>query len=251
MFSRFVPRGVLLLAVLGLAACGKADLYTNVSEREANEMLVTLSASGVEATKKPGADDLFVVSAPSADFAYAMQVLTAADFPRDQNDAMAELLKKKSLVSPEAEQRMRANAILTEGLNRTLSQIDGVQVARVHVVTPAKNRMGQSFAQPTASVFIKHRQDADLASETAQVKMIVANAVEDLAAANVSVALFAAAPVPVRAEPPVEQAAAELAAPVLGSLGALALGFAGLRAVRRRPAKTPAEIEGPSDSADG
>ena len=248
MAKRFVPLPLLSLVLL-LAACGRADLYTDVSEREANEMIVALGEVGVEARKRPGADGLFTVSAPGSDFGYAMSVLTAADFPREPNDTMKELLKKKGLVDSASSQRLRANALLTEELNGTLSKIDGVQVARVHVVTPAKNRMGEAMGQPTASVFIKHDRGADLGGEVGQLKTLVANAIEDLSAANVSVAMFAAAPVPVRAEPPVEQAAAEMAAPILGGLGALALGAFGLRSLRRRSAPA-GEIVGPK-TADG
>ena len=244
MFERLAPLGLVLLA-----ACGQSDLYSNVSEREANDMVVTLGEAGIAASKRAGSEDSFTIAVPRDEFGYAMSVLNAADFPRDANDTMAEMLKKKSLVSPESEQRLRANALLTENLNRTLAQIDGVQVARVHVVSPKKNRLGQADAQPTASVFIKHRRDADLASETAQVKILVANAVEDLSAANVSVALFAAAPTPVRAEPPVERAAAEMAAPLLGGLGALALGVVGFRAMRKKRADPAGALEGPGGAA--
>lgn len=246
MFKRFAPFGLVLLAACGLSACGQADLYTNVSEREANEMLVALAQAGVEAKKKPGAQDAFIVTAPGSDFAYAMQVLSAADFPRYKDDGLYEAMLEKSMVSTEMEQRMRANAYLTAQLNESLTTIDGVQVARVHVVTPAKNRMGQAFAQPTASVLIKHHPDADIASEVAQVKNIVTNAVEDLSYDRVTVALFPAARLPVRAEPPVEQAAAEMAVPALGGLGALALVFAAFKSGRRKTKKAaPAEIEGP------
>lgn len=241
MFKRFAPLGLVLLA-----ACGQADLYTNVSEREANEMIVALAQAGVEAKKKPGAQEAFTVTASGADFAYAMQVLSAADFPRYEDDGIFDAMLEKSMVSTEMEQRLRANAFLTAGLNESLTTIDGVQVARVHVVTPAKNRLGQSFAEPTASVLIKHHPDADIASEVAQVKSIVTNAVEDLTYDRVTVALFPAARLPVRAEPPAQQAAVEMAMPALGGLGALALAFAAFkRGQRKTAAMTPAEIEGP------
>ena len=247
MLRRFAPLGLVLLA-----ACGQSDLYTNVSEREANEMIVTLGEAGVGARKKAGTEDTFTVSAPASDFGYAMEVLTAADFPRDQNDTMKALLQKKSLVSPESEQRMCANALLTEELNATLSQIDGVQVARVHIVSPAKNKFGELPAEPTASVFIKHRPDVDFASEVSKVKTLVAFAVEGLSYEKVTVAPFPATPVPVRAEPPVEHAAAAYAAPALGGVGALVLGIAGLRAMRRRSKPQSAgEIEGPQTPSDG
>ena len=248
MLRRFAPLGLVLLAACGLSACGQADLYTNVSEREANEMMVALAQAGVEAKKRPGAQDAFIVSAPGGDFTYAMQVLSAADFPRYEDDGVFDAMLEQTMVSTQAQERLRTNAYLTAQLNESLTTIDGVQVARVHVVTPVKNRMGQAFAEPTASVLIKHHPDADIASEVAQVKNIVTNAVEDLSYDRVTVALFPAARVPVRAEPPVEQAAAELAMPALGGLGALALAFAAFKSGRRKATKPPAEIEGPQGS---
>ena len=245
MRKRLAPIGLVLLA-----ACGQSDLYSNVPEKEANEMIVTLGEAGVAARKAPGAEGTFTVSAPGADFAYAMQVLTAADFPRERNDEMKALLQKKGLVSPESEQRLRANALLTENLNATLSAIDGVQVARVHIVSPPKNRFGEAPSEATAAVFIKHRPEADVGAESASIKALVANAVEGLSPSRVSVAFFPASPTPVRGEAPTQALAAEVAAPALGVLGALVVG-AGLWRTRRRAPAPLAEIEGPDAAREG
>lgn len=239
------------LSALLLAACGQADLYSGLSERHANEMIVALSEAGVEARKSPGAEESWSVTAPAGDFTYAMQVLTAADLPRAEHEDVGVVFKKKGLVSPEVETQARYVYAIEQKLNATLSSIDGVQVARVHIVSPRKDPIARTTTPASASVFLKHDLRTELSSEVATIKTMVANAVDDLSYDDVSVALFPAKPMPVRAEPPAEAAAARMALPVLGALSVAAIAVGGVGMMRRggKPAPTRAAItDGSADA---
>jgi type III secretion protein J len=84
---------------------------------------------------------------------------------------------------------------LSQELSRTVSEIDGVLSARVHLVLPENDPLRQQLVPSSASVFIRHRSNAQISNLVPQVKMLVANGVAGLSYDKVSVVL-----VPVEAQ---------------------------------------------------
>ena len=78
---------------------------------------------------------------------------------------------------------------LSQELSRTVSEIDGVLSARVHLVLPENDPLRQQLVPSSASVFIRHRSDAAVGNLVPQVKMLVANGVAGLSYDKVSVIL--------------------------------------------------------------
>lgn len=78
---------------------------------------------------------------------------------------------------------------LSQELSRTVSEIDGVLSARVHLVLPENDPLRQQLVPSSASVFIRHRSDAPVGNLVPQVKMLVANGVAGLSYDKVSVIL--------------------------------------------------------------
>lgn len=89
---------------------------------------------------------------------------------------------------------------LSQGLSETISDIDGVLSARVHIVLPENDPLRQNLVPSSASVFIRHKAAAPMADLIPQVKMLVANGVAGLAYDNVSVVLVPVAAPPETAE---------------------------------------------------
>ena len=239
-------RLLLSLGLLALAACGRADLYSGLSESHANEMIVALDAAGVTAakTREKGGEGAWSVSVAPADFAFATRVLDAADLPREEHDTIGDLFRKKGFVSTETAERARYTYAVAQELSRTLSAIDGVQVARVHIVHPERDPIAREVVPASASVLLKHEAGVSFGEDMADIKMIVAHAVQGLDYDDVKVALFEARPAPVRQTPPVQQAAAVYAVPAMGAGGLALLALIGLR--RRRP---PVQGELPAPAA--
>ena len=102
-------------------------------------------------------------------------------------------------MSSALEERARFTHALSQELSNTLSNIDGVVQARVHVSVPEKNPLSDKPQHSTASVFIKHRPGVDLSQQTGKIKALVVNAMEGLPYDNVTVALFPAEPIPAAA----------------------------------------------------
>jgi len=78
---------------------------------------------------------------------------------------------------------------LSQELSRTISDIDGVLTARVHLVLPENDPLRQQLVPSSASVFIRHRASVPMQKLVPQVKMLVANGVAGLSYDHVSVIL--------------------------------------------------------------
>jgi type III secretion protein J len=95
------------------------------------------------------------------------------------------------MVSSPVEQRARFTYAISEELSRTLSQLDGVVSARVHIVVPTE-RPNEPEGPASAAIFIKYRDNFDLSGYVPQIKQLVAHSVEGLRYDSVSVVLFPA-----------------------------------------------------------
>jgi type III secretion protein J len=187
---------VVMAALAALAGCSRQELYGQLGERQANEMVAVLRDAGIAAEKTPHENGQFALSASNADFSRAIGLLHAGGYPHAEFDTLGQVFKKEGFVSSPLEERARLTHALSQEMSNTLNNIDGVVVARVHLAVPEKDPLADKPKPAAASVFIKHRAGADLAPRVGQIKALVVNAVEGLPYDNVTVVLFPAEPWP-------------------------------------------------------
>ena len=185
-------RVAMLAACLLVAAC-KADVYTGLSERDANEMLSVLLTNGVDAQKQVNGDQGVTLSVDQSDLARAIELLSAGGLPRDQQESIGKVFAKNGIMSSPFEERVRYLYALGEEISKTLMAIDGVTVARVHVVLPEKADLGTQAPPPSAAVFIKYQRAVDLDFLVPQIRRLVSKAIEGVSYENVTVVLDEAA----------------------------------------------------------
>lgn len=184
-------RVALLIAIgLVLSAC-KADLYTNLPETEANEMLSVLLKRDIEADREIAADGSYTLRVEPDRMSEAIDALTALGYPRRTYRSMGEVFEGNGFILSPTEEKARLVYALSEELSRTISEIDGVVSSRVHVVLPTRNMLRRTSMPAAASVFLRHVPEARLDALTPQIKMLVANSVEGLTYDNVSVVSIA------------------------------------------------------------
>ncbi len=215
----------LLALCLALAACGESELYTGLTEQQANEMIAMLQNNGIDASKSALKDGKWSVAAPQARFAQAVAILHEDGLPREEFANLGDLFKKEGFVSSPLEERARLNHGLSQELAHTISGIEGVVAARVHLALPAPDPLNETQKPSSASVFVKYRPGTDIARETGQIKALVVNAIEGLNYDRVSVVYFPAEPLPIAREKRPSIQIADLG-------GALAIGVLGLGAWR-------------------
>ncbi|KLN64709.1 MULTISPECIES: type III secretion system inner membrane ring lipoprotein SctJ [Vibrio] len=184
-----------LAMVVFLAGC-QTELYTNISQKEGNEMLSILLSEGVVATKEPGKDNTVKLMVDSSQIAFAVDALKRKGYPREEFSTLKEVFPKDDLISSPLAERARLIYAKSQELSSTLSQIDGVLVARVHVVLEEKDlRPGERPTPASASVFIKHAADVALDSYVPQIKLLVNNSIEGLNYDRISVVMVPSAEV--------------------------------------------------------
>ncbi len=190
---RSLPFSLVLLGLLCLAGC-KEQLYTRLSEREANEMVAVLTASGIGADKVDAEEGRFKVEVERSQFGPATELLHAHGLPQSRFNSIGDVFKKDGLVSTANAERLRFVYAMSEELSNTLSQIDGVVLARVHPVMPSTDPLSDKVTPASASVFIKHTADANLSVLAPAIKDMVSASIEGLSYDKISLTFVAAQP---------------------------------------------------------
>ena len=185
---RWVQRALVLLVALLLSAC-EAELYNNLDQRQANEMIATLQQRGIAAQRVPVKGGQYTVVVDKGRFAESIAILKEAGLPKQEFQNMGQVFKKDGLVSSPMQERAQMIFALSQELSRTVSEIDGVLSARVHLVLPENDPLRQQLVPSSASVFIRHRGNMPVGNLVPQVKMLVANGVAGLSYDKVSVVL--------------------------------------------------------------
>jgi type III secretion protein J len=176
----------LLVLLLFIAACN-VDLYSKLSESEANEIVALLVRNGIHASRVLAKDGSSVVRVDDTAFADAISVLSDAGLPRQKFASIGDVFADNKLVSSPTEERARFIYALSQELSKTLSEIDGVLAARVHLVLPKNDPLREDQRPSSASVFIKHDPTVSLVPLLPQIKTLVTNSIEGLNYDKVSV----------------------------------------------------------------
>lgn len=190
---RMMRRLFLGLIMLLTACSARVDLFSSASEGEANEVLSVLLDAGMNAAKNITKTGV-AVSVEGHDVARALDILRTRGLPRDRFDGMGQIFRKEGLVSSPLEERARYVYALSQELAGTLTQMDGVVTARVHVVLPERGGVGEDATPSTAAVFIKHQLGYNLDALQPQIRKLVTHAIPGLTEDRVSIALVAAQP---------------------------------------------------------
>ena len=83
---------------------------------------------------------------------------------------------------------------LAQDLAKTISAIDGVVDARVHIVLPENDPFARHALPSSAAVAIRSRWDADITDAIPSIKGLVKNSIEGLAAEKIMVTVFRDSP---------------------------------------------------------
>lgn len=163
-----------------LVGCGKTVLYSNLQEKEANEMMAILLSRGIDVEKIAAKEGLWNIDVNSSDMARAVDILNSYGYPMDKFESLGQVFQKSGLVSSPSEERIRFMYALSQGVAETISQIDGVLKARVHVVLQNNDPLSDVNTPSSASVFVKYRRGSGVENLGPQIKRLVANSIEGL-----------------------------------------------------------------------
>ncbi len=128
---------------------GHQYLYTNLSLSDANAIAARLQSMNVEAQVQGDA-----VLVPGNRVLELRNTLSAEGLPRGGGVGF-EIFDQKNFGETEFQQRVNYMRAVQGELARTISAIDGVEKARVHIVMPEKSLFAEDANPPTASVAIQ------------------------------------------------------------------------------------------------
>ncbi|WFU14891.1 type III secretion inner membrane ring lipoprotein SctJ [Bradyrhizobium sp. CB3481] len=185
---------MLLVLFTTVGCASRIELYSNRSEREANEMLALLMRSCVAAertTNNSGGASLMV---SEKDVPRAMDVLASAGLPRDRVSDLGDLFKQEGMISSPTGELVRFIVGTSQELSRTLESIDGVVAARVHVRwnKPDKGYDGMPPVVSAAAVLVRHNAAAGIDQIVPKIKNLVASTFRNLVYDQVEVMLVEA-----------------------------------------------------------
>ena len=184
-----------LAAALLFAGCDQeTTLHSGLEERQANLVMAALLDAGIDCHKSPGDEGTWDVTVVETKFAEAVNLLEKAGLPRRAHQGIGEVFKKSGMISSPCEERIRFMDALAQDLAKTISGIDGVVDARVHVVLPENDPFARNTLPSSAAVAIRSRWDADLTDIVPSVKGLVKNAIEGLQYDKIMVTVFRDAP---------------------------------------------------------
>lgn len=216
---------MILLACVLLAACNRVTLYNELDEQQANDVMAALLGSGVTSEKNPSTTKKgWEVRVNRGDFPYAMQILNSRGLPHATYRSLGDIFKKEGFASSALEERARYIYGLQQEISRTLSRIDGVVEARVHIALPESDPLGGRDNDSSASVVIFERPGAKLRDRETDLKVFVKDSVEGLGDVNkVTIKFFTIA-----APGADQQASVPVAMSSVGPIALVGLGLAAL-----------------------
>jgi type III secretion protein J len=185
----------LLIAVM-CAACNRVELYGNLAEEDANEMLVLLSEKDITAQKKKEVrqnEVFYSIVVNQNDVAEARSLLVQHRLPRRRQLGLTGVYKEKGLIPTPDEQKARFLLALKGELINSLERVPDVVDADVVLNVPTVDEFAdpetKKRLRPTASVVMKVKPSAvanQIVTE-AKIQQFVANGVEGLNPRDITV----------------------------------------------------------------
>jgi type III secretion protein J len=196
MMNRKLLLVALLALTLNMVSCQKVSLYEDLSEADANEMLVLLNEHGIEAQKKKEIrqnEIYWSLEVGEKDMNRARSLLIKNNLPRKRELGLTGVYKEKGLIPTPDEQKARYLLALKGEIVNSLERIPNIVDADVVLNVPAKDEFATAeekmAKRPTASAIIKIKspEAGESPITEAKIQQFVANAVEGMNPRDVTV----------------------------------------------------------------
>ena len=197
-YSGFTPgqRTVTILAVVGMLMGGMmfarwastpsmVPLFTSLTAEDAAGITEALTAQGVAYELADGGTSVMVPQ----EQVYDLRVSLSGEGLPAGDTVGYDLLDNQGITTSEFRQRIDYQRALEGELSKTITSIEGVEAATVHVVIPEEDLFADDAKRPTASVLVKTKPDSTLTGQQVQaVVNLVASSVEGLEPTEVTLA---------------------------------------------------------------
>ncbi len=174
--------GLVIYAVLQQP--DRTTLYASLPEAEKARVVEALKNSGVDVVLDPTTGDVMV---PSNDYYSSRITLAAQGLPTSVPDGYDSLTDLPMGTSRSVE-NVRLKQSQEVELAKSISEIDSIISARVHLAIPEKSVFVRNNPEPTASIFVQLAQGRRLGRQQVEaIVHLVASSVPSLAKQNVTI----------------------------------------------------------------
>ena len=189
--KRMLIAGVTLVSVIAFAIliffANRTEyrpLFTNLSAEDAGEIVKKLKDSKTPYQISPDGKGIMV----PADKVYEQRLTLASEGLPQGGGVGFEIFDRKNFGMTEFVQKLNYQRALQGELSRTISQINGVEQARIHLVIPEKSLFKENEKPATASVVLKMKSNRSLRdSEVQGVVHLVSSSIEGMNPDHVTV----------------------------------------------------------------
>ncbi|ANA39335.1 MULTISPECIES: flagellar basal-body MS-ring/collar protein FliF [Geobacter] len=189
--KRWVVGGVVGLSVVAftilILVANRTDyrpLFTNLTSEDAGEIVTKLKEQKVPYRIAADGKAILVPS----DKVYDLRLSLASDGLPQGGGVGFEIFDRKNFGMTDFVQKLNYQRALQGELSRTISQISGVEQARVHLVIPEKSLFKEDEKPATASVVLKVKGQRQLRENDVQgIVHLVASAIEGMNPEHVTV----------------------------------------------------------------
>lgn len=187
----------LLLPLVAAAAVAAAGCQTAVlhglSEQDSAQVIAALQEQGIMASKEVDSAEAgtWKVLVPRRDASRVWSVLQDYRLPSARARRFQDVFGKSKLLTGPLEEKALYLEALQGEIAHTLESVSGVVSARVHVAIPETDLSGQATSEVKASVMLEYHPDPSGRPPLREdeVRGVVANGVNDLKPASVSVVM--------------------------------------------------------------
>ncbi len=176
--------------ILLIAGC-KIDLYSDMPELEANQMLALLMLRDIPAEKKIVKGGNVTIRVDEKQFVNAVELLRQNGLPLKKVATMEDLFPSGQLVTSPAQEHAKITFLKEQQLEKMLRAMDGVINAQVSIAEGVSQNYRET-PQPSASVFIKYSPDHNFSTRAMEIKNLVRNSIPNLSPEHISVVMQAA-----------------------------------------------------------
>lgn len=185
----------LLVVCLALAGCRQPSLLEGLDQQQANEVLALLQRNNIAATKVDAGKTGYAVKIDQVDFAAAVDLLNLYSLPSRPRLQVAEMFPGDALVASPRAEKARLYSALEQRLEQSITVLEGVVSARVHISYDLDaGEGGRKVAPIHLAALAVHERDVEPQLLISDIKRFLKNSFAGVDYENISVVLSARSP---------------------------------------------------------
>jgi flagellar M-ring protein FliF len=179
-----VVAALLFSLVFRMGAEETALLFADVEMREAGQITQRLEQADIPYEVRGDGSSIFV---PRSQVAEARMMLSAEGLPSRGSIGYEIFDEPDALGQTQFQQNINRLRALEGELARTISSLDGIAAARVHLVLPERQLFARETEQPSASIVLQLRRDELSPGQVRAIRNLVASATPGLSSNRITI----------------------------------------------------------------